>query len=45
MCLLRLRVRSPSSAGRRLAGSVPGEAEVENQRISLASGGRERIPG
>ncbi len=41
MCLLRSRVRSPSSAGRRLAGSVPGEAEVENQRISLTSGGRE----
>src|SRR5215216_6728613 len=32
------RVRSPSSAGRRLAGTVPGEAEVGNHRISLASG-------
>ena len=43
MCLLRSRVRSPSSAGRRLAGNVPGEAEVEepadlshvrNERVS-----------
>jgi hypothetical protein len=29
MCLLRSRVRLPNSAGRRLAGNVPGEAEVE----------------
>jgi hypothetical protein len=43
MCLLRSRVRSPSSAGRRLAGNVLGEAEVEepadpshvrNERVS-----------
>jgi hypothetical protein len=29
MCLLRSRVHLPSSAGWRLAGKVPGEAEVE----------------
>ena len=29
MCLLRSRVHLPNSAGWRLAGNVPGEAEVE----------------
>ncbi len=35
------RVRSPSSAGRRLAGIAPGEAEVEEPADSLTSGMRE----
>ena len=45
MCLLRSRVRSPSSAGRALCRERPGrKRRWRNQRISLASG-QERVPG
>ena len=44
MCLLRSRVRSPNSAGRRLAGNVPGEAEVE-EPADLSHVRDERVPG
>jgi hypothetical protein len=44
MCLLRSRVRSPSSAGRRPAGNVPGEAEV-GETADLSRIGRRESRG
>ena len=46
MCLLRSRVRSPSSAGRALCRERPGrKRRWRNQRISLASGQERESPG
>jgi hypothetical protein len=45
MCLLRSRVHLPSSAGWRLAGNVPGEAEVEEPADLSHVRRRERVPG
>jgi hypothetical protein len=45
MCLLRSRVHLPSSAGWRLAGKVPGEAEVEEPADLSHVRRRERVPG
>ena len=45
MCLLRSRVRSPSSAGRRLAGNVPGESGGGGTSGSLSRQERESVPG
>jgi hypothetical protein len=44
MCLLRSRVHLPSSAGWRLAGKVPGEAEVE-EPADLSHVRRRESPG
>jgi Transglycosylase-like domain len=45
MCLLRSRVRSPSSADGRFAGKVSGEAEVEEPADLSDVRTRERVPG
>jgi hypothetical protein len=45
MCLLRSRVRSPSSADGRFTGNVPGEAEVEEPADLSHLRTRERVPG
>jgi hypothetical protein len=45
MCLLRSRVRLPNSAGRRLAGNVPGESGGGGTSGSLSRQGMRESPG